>query len=481
MLEATVRSGIVGKLESIVGTEYVSTNQADLFIYSQDMTQAKPSLPDVVVMPKSVEEVQAIVRLANEEKIPITPYVAGGNIGGLAIPLKGGIVLDLRRMNRIIEVNPVDMYAVVEPGVTFGHIKAYLDENHPDLMYTYAFSPPTTGVVTNALLQGLDTLSFRYGAASHWVTGLEVVLPTGEVVKIGSCAVSGTWQAIVPFPELSGLFLGWQGTTGVITKMAISVWPKPKHAVGMGFQLMDYEGGYEVFRILSRTRIPDDIIGNSFPLSKVSRLSMEHKKGSVYPAPPTLPGEPEFTVSVEISGNTEDELNAKIKVIEGVVKSELRHIKMNVRPPSPSTRGGFPRQDLPVLSGGGGLTWVGCYGPLSRWLETVKRGCALEDKYNIARSAYTRVMNEGHFVGLRWMLPYDKGDPETVRRVEALCVEQLDMVIEMGFIPYKTPVWAIRKLEERADESWLKLHRRIKEMLDPNNILNPGRWGAPEE
>ena len=140
-------------------------------------------------------------------------------------------------MDRIIEVNETDMYAVVEPGVTFGHIKAYLDQHHPDLVYTYAFSPPSTGIITNSILQGLDNLSFRYGAASHWVSGLEVLLATGEVVKLGSCAISKSWQAIVPFPELAGLFLGWQGTTGVITKMAVSLWPKPKHIVSPAFSV----------------------------------------------------------------------------------------------------------------------------------------------------------------------------------------------------------------------------------------------------
>jgi len=481
MLEATVKSGVVEELGKIVGSEFVSTNKADLYIHSHDMTQAEPSWPDIVALPKSVEEVQAIIRLANKEKIPVTPYVAGGNIGGLAIPLKGGISLDLKRMDRIIEVNETDMYAVVEAGATFGQMKAYLDKHHPNLMYTYAFSPPSTGIITNALLQGLDNLSFRYGAASAWVSGLEVVLPTEELVRIGSCAVSNTWQAIVPFPELAGLFLGWQGTTGVITKMAVSLWPKPKYMSGLHFQLMDLEGTYELLRVISRTRIPDDLIGTSFALGKVQRMAMEHQKSSLYPAQPKAPDEPEFTVSVEVSGNTETELNAKVNVIEEVVKEELKGTKPIVPQPSPSSRAGFPMQALGVLSGGGGLTWVGCYGPMSKWLETVKKGCELQDKYNISRSCYTRVMNEGHFVGLRWMLPYDKGDPEMVKRIEALCSEQIDMVLEMGYIPYKTPVWAIRKLEERADPNWVKLHRRIKEMLDPNNILNPGRWGAPQE
>jgi FAD/FMN-containing dehydrogenase len=481
MLEAAVKIGLKNELEAIVGSDFVTTSKADLYIYSQDLTQAKQGWPDIVVLPKSVEEVQAVIRLANEKRFPLTPYVAGGNIGGLAIPLQGGVVLDLKRMDRIIEVNETDMYAVVEPGVTFGHVKAYLDKHHPDLVYTYAFSPPSTGIITNSLLQGLDNLSFRYGAASHWVSGMEVALATGELVRIGSSAVSKTWQAIVPFPELAGLFLGWQGTTGVITKMAVSLWPKPKHTATMHFQFMDMEGAYEFFRVMSRTRIPDDMIGTSFALGKVSRLAMEHQKASLYPALVRAPGEPEFTSSVEVSGNTEGELTAKVKVIEEVIKGDLKDINLKVPPPMPSNSARFHMQTLPVLSSGGGLTWVGCYGPMSRWLETAKKGCELQDKYNISRSCYTRIMNEGHFVGLRWMLPFDKGDQGMVKRIEALCLEQMDMILDMGYVPYKTPAWAIRKIEERAGPDWVRLHRRVKEMLDPNNIFNPGRWGAPEK
>jgi FAD/FMN-containing dehydrogenase len=482
MLEAAVRSSMVKKLGKIVGSDFVSTNQADLYIYSQDMTQAEPSWPDMVVLPKSVGEVQAIIRLANKERIPVTPYVAGGNIGGLTIPLEGGILLDLKRMDRVIEVNETDMYAVVEPGVTFGHIKAYLEKHHPDLIYTYAFSPHSTSVLANALVQGLDNLSFRYGAASGWVSGLEVILPTGELVKIGSCAVSKGWQTLVPFPELAGLFLGWQGTTGIVTKMAVSLWPRPKHSVELNFQLMDMDGAYEFLRTISRTRIPDDILALSYPYVQMSKLAKaEHKKVSLYPAETSKPGEPEMVITVEISGNTENEFNAKVEVIEEVVKEELKDIKLTGPRTSTSRVDYFPEQALGILSSGGGLTWVGCYGPMSNWLETAKKGCALQDKYELSRSCYTRIMKEGHFVGLRWMLPFDKGDPEMVKRIRALCSEQLDMVLEMGYIPYKTPFWAIRKLEERAGPDWVKLHRRVKKMLDPNNILNPGRWGAPQE
>jgi glycolate oxidase len=480
MIEA-VKSKLVEGLEKIVGREYVSTNQADLYIYSYDLTTAEPNWPDIVVLPQSLDELRAVINLANREKVPVTPYIAGGNVGGLTIPLRGGIMLDLKRMNRIIEVSETDMYAVVEPGVTFGQIKAYLARHHPSLKYTYAFSPPSTGVMANAIVQGLDNLSFRYGAASHWVTGLEVLLATGELVKIGSCAASKTWQAIAPFPELDGLFLGWQGTTGVITRMAVSLWPNPKYGNAVTFIAMDLEGAYEIFQAIIRTRIPDDLIGTSFALNKVGQLAYAHKKAPMYPAARRLPGEPEFVITAEATGNTEKELNAKVEAVGEAVKARCTGYKYTGPDTMPSTTAAFPIQALGVLSSGGGLNWVGTYGPMSRWLETVKRGCELQDKYDITRSCYTRMMNEGHFAGLRWMLPYDKGDPALVQRIKDLCAEQLDLVLETGFIPYKTPVWAVRRLEELVGPDWLKLHRRVKAMLDPNNIMNPGRWGMPQQ
>ena len=479
MLETTLNKDIIEKLNNIVGKDFVSTNSADLFIYSNDMTQADSSTPDVIVLPQSVGEIQAVVSLANENRIPVTPYVAGGNIGGLAIPLKCGIILDLKRMKRL-EVNETDMYVVVEPGVTFGNIKKTLDEKYPHLVYTYAFSPGSTSVMCNALLQGLDTLSFRYGAASNWISGLEVVLPTGELVRIGSCAVSDTWQSLVPMPELAGLFLGWQGTTGIITKMALSLWPKPEHSTTLSFTMPDLKSSFELLKALRWTRVPDDLIGTSFAFGKVARLANEeHLKISLHPAQPILPDDPEFVISAELSGNTDDEIKAKEDVIKHAAKDTVKNTGMKGPMTSPSSRAHLPMQAIDVLSAGGGLTWVGCYGPMSRWLETFERGCAVQDKYNITRSGYTRIMNEGHFAAIRWLLPFNKEDPEDTERIKALSLEQLDIVFETGYIPYKTPVWAVRKLEEKAGNTWLDLHRSVKGMLDPNNIMNPGRWGAP--
>jgi glycolate oxidase len=173
--------------EKIVGSRYVSDRPAERFIYASDMTENSPHQPDFVVMPETVEEVQQIIQLANERLVPLVPFVTGQNVGGLTIPqVDGAVIVDLKRMDKIIDVDEEGMYIVVEPGVTFGHIRKYLDEHHPNLRYTYPLASPFSSVMANAILQGLCDLSSRYGAMADFVNGLEVVLPTGEIVRAGS-------------------------------------------------------------------------------------------------------------------------------------------------------------------------------------------------------------------------------------------------------------------------------------------------------
>ncbi|MHA1649564.1 MAG: FAD-binding oxidoreductase, partial [Candidatus Helarchaeota archaeon] len=112
--QAETHEEILNKLRKIVGNEWVSDFPEELLLYSYDMTEHPPSNPDFIVMPKSVEEIIEVVKLANEYKIPIVPFVTGNNIGGLTIPLKGGIVLDLKRMDRILHLNEDDMYIIID-------------------------------------------------------------------------------------------------------------------------------------------------------------------------------------------------------------------------------------------------------------------------------------------------------------------------------------------------------------------------------
>jgi glycolate oxidase len=171
-------------LESIVGTEFVASDLATRYIYSQDLTENEPHWPFGVVMPSNPEEVQRIVLEANRFCCPLVPFAYGLNMGGLTIPGQDAVVVDLKRMKRILEVNEEDLYMLVEPGVTFGMIRAYLDEHHAGFRYTYPLAPPQTSALSNALMDGLNNMSMRHGAMSEWLNGLEAVLPTGELVGL---------------------------------------------------------------------------------------------------------------------------------------------------------------------------------------------------------------------------------------------------------------------------------------------------------
>jgi len=219
---------ILKELEDIVGKDYASNRSEDLYIYSQDPGASLPRPADFVVMPITSKEVQEIVTLANREKIPIVPMGGGLTLSGLVIPIKGGIVMDMKRMNKIIEINDLSRFALIEAGVTSGQLLAYLSVNHPDLQPPIPDAPPSITIAGNALIHGSGYLSQKFGDHGSMINGLEVILPDGEIYKLGSCAVSDYWFTRGPIPDFIGMFISSFGTIGIITKLSIKLFPKHK-------------------------------------------------------------------------------------------------------------------------------------------------------------------------------------------------------------------------------------------------------------
>ena len=249
-------------LVNIVGKEYVSNQPEELYIYSFDLGTAEPCQPQYVVSPRATEHIQGIVRLANKEKIPIVPLGGGLSLAGLAVPLKGGILLDLKRMDSIIEVNENARYAVVECGVSQGQLTSYLEKNYPRLTHSEPGAPPAATLAGNVMIHGQGDLAQPYGFNSDLVNGLEVVLPTGEVCHIGSVAIGAGWFTNHPLPDV-GLFLGWCGTTGIITKLSIRLFPC-KRIRGVGTFVLEHEDLVpEAVYKLTHTQMAEDIVAFS--------------------------------------------------------------------------------------------------------------------------------------------------------------------------------------------------------------------------
>ena len=474
------------QLASIVGPEYVSNKKADLYLYSRDFITAtattRPGRCDFVVMPETVDEVQRIVRLANREKIPVIPTVSMINIGATATPLEGGIVMDLRRMNKVLEVNEDDMYVLVEGGITWADLKGYLEKNHPDFRIGLTLSPPATGVVPSCLEYGMFDTSFLFGTGAEHINGLEVVLPTGELIRTGPSMISPDWVSRGPVPDLTGLFIGWEGTTGIVTKASIKIWPKlPKTDVAV--ISMDWDQGIEIAKRLARAHLgiySHQLANHPFIIAMFGCFTNPEE---FVPYEPEKNGLHDCYNLLSIGAYTEKEMEAKVEAVEAIAKEgggEVRVVEdlmvdFNVRTGIPCLA--HPHQCWGVwyTYKGGGHEWCGTLGSVRKTLEFYYKGREIAWKKYHKHSFYAhRFLFGGHIHMLRHLLACNKNDPEDTKKLLMLNKELTELALELGLIRYKPPYWAKAMESEKAHPGSVELIRKVKKLLDPNRIMNPG-------
>jgi FAD/FMN-containing dehydrogenase len=239
---ATFRT-VLGKFEEAVGRQWVFSEEEDVLLYRDAYSPLRGEpieiLPSAAVAPDSVEQVQGIVRTANEYKIPLFPISTGKNLGygGSAPNLTGSVVVDLRRMNRVIEVDERRHFAIVEPGVSYFDLYRYIQDRKLKVWIDCP-DPGWGSVVGNSLDHGVGYTYGAYRDHFHSHSGMEVVLPNGEVMRTGMGALPGakTWgeYRYGYGPYVDGLFS--QGNFGIVTKMGFWLMPEPEAYIsGMVF------------------------------------------------------------------------------------------------------------------------------------------------------------------------------------------------------------------------------------------------------
>lgn len=221
---------VIKKLTAIVGPAHLLTTPEDCWTYAYDATD-QAHAPDAVVFPGSAAEIARIVKLANEHRFPVTPRGAGTGRSGGAVPIEGGVVLVLTRLNRILEISRDDLVAVVEPGVILGRLKREVEAQG---LY-YPPDPASAEFCTiggNVAECAGGAVAVQWGVTRDYVLGLEVVLPTGEIIEAGSRTMKG----VVGY-DLTRLFLGSEGTLGVITRITLRLVAKPaaRQTLAAGF------------------------------------------------------------------------------------------------------------------------------------------------------------------------------------------------------------------------------------------------------
>ncbi|MHA1291649.1 MAG: FAD-binding oxidoreductase [Promethearchaeota archaeon] len=259
---------IVAELKKIVGDNNATDDPAVCFAHTRDQF-VKTRGPDYVVLVSNRDEISKVLKFAYEHSIPVVPKGTGANISGAVIPERGGIILDLKKMNRILEIDKENMTATIEPGVSMGQLQ--IEAWKRGLFVPEPSGPHVVKVIANLVqCRGISTYSAKYGVGDQHILGYEWVMPNGEIVKMGCFAnpageKSDNW-AHVSGPDLSGIFLFAFGTLGVCTKAKIKLYPKKEDCEGGApDKYMAIAGDLDkCFTILKRLVNYDGVYSNIF-------------------------------------------------------------------------------------------------------------------------------------------------------------------------------------------------------------------------
>jgi len=250
------------ELKNIFGPDSVSTSKADLITYSRDnlpltifhQRQKKVvNLPDAIVWPNNYDDVVKILKFANEKKVPIIPYGAGSGVCGGTVALKGGIIIDLKRLDKVITIEDKSLLVTAQSGIN-GQI---LEEALNVRGYTLGHFPAS--IYCSTLGGWLSTkaagqLSTRYGKIEDMVVAVTAVLPTGEVVSTKAVPRTSTG------PTLMHLFVGAEGTLGIILDAVLRIWPTPEQRETKGFLFKDISSGLEAIRLIMRNGLRPAVV-----------------------------------------------------------------------------------------------------------------------------------------------------------------------------------------------------------------------------
>jgi glycolate oxidase len=454
-------TAVIEEIKGIAGEANCTTRTADLYVYGFDASIHHEN-PDIVVLPKSTEQIREIVKVANKYKIPILARGAGTGLCGHAVPLKKGIVLDMCNMNTIKEVHVEDLYCVVEPGVVYAQLNKELAKKN-------FFFPPTPGSGDVCTIGGMVAVNasgmraIKYGATRDYVLGLEVVLPSGEIMRTGTRTLKNSSGY-----QLDRLFVGSEGTLGVITEINLRVSPLPK-ARALALVAFDdlVKAGQCVSNLIAHPLIPSaiEIIDNVC----IKAVNNAMKVG--FP-------DVEAMLLVEVDGHpkvVEDEIKLVSEICE---KSGAVNVEFSTDTATMNKWIAGRKAVLPSLSRyGEKFVSVSLADDMAVPMSQIPK--AVKAFQEIAKKNGVIVGTYGHAAdgNLHTKMLLDPKSKKYWENGEKAVKEIFDAVLKLGGTVTGEHGVAISKAPYMQTErpSALATMKAIKKALDPNNIMNPGK------
>jgi glycolate oxidase len=451
----------INTLKEIAGADNVLAGKEDLLTYSYDATNIWTHMPELVVLPHTTAQISDIMKLANENRIPVTARGGGTNVSGGSIPVKGGIVLCTTRMDRIISVNKDTLVAEAEPGVV-------MQEFNQVLVKEGLFYPPDPQSAMGCTLGGTvaenasGPYGLKYGVTKQYILGLEVVLANGDIARLGGLTIKNRMGY-----ELAALFTGSEGTLGIITRVIVRLLPLPQSERTMLAVFDSTEkAGEAVSRIIGSRILPAKIefVDNWF-LGRMEELT--HLG---------LPVDAEALLLIQSDGDAqaaEHEIDRIIEICCSLGAREARAAKGEAEAAKlwqarKSAFGAVYSSSPSVLS-------EDITVPRDKIAALIKRFNEIGKKYGFP----IHIVGHAGDGNLHPAVLTDINDKENFARASQVVEEMIMSGLELNGVlsgEHGIGLEKQRFMRRAMDPIALKLMQDIKHLLDPHGILNPGKY-----
>ncbi len=455
-----MNDALLKEFQALVGKENVMESEADKFSYAYDAAVLDPVVPGLVVRPESREAMGKVVKLCNDNGLPITVRGSGTNLSGGTIPSKGGVVILTNALNKILEINEADLYAIVEPGVITAKFAA-------EVAAKGLFYPPDPGSQAVSTLGGNvaenagGLRGLKYGVTKDYVMGVDFFDVDGEIVKSGSRTVK-----CVTGLNLAGLMVGSEGTLGVFEKITLKLTPPPLAAKAMMAIFDDVNKACEtVAAIIAAKIVPATLeLMDNFTIRTVEDFA---KAG--------LPVDAQALLLIEVDGHP-GQVAEEAEKVEAICK-KLGAVRIQV------AKDAAERNKV----------WEARRAALSA-LARVSPTTVLEDA-TVPRSKIPAMMQALDRIARKYKLTIgtfghagdgnlhptiltDRRNTEEWHRVEAAVDEIFDEALALGGTlsgEHGIGMAKSKYMEKETSRATILYSRRLKKALDPKGILNPGK------
>jgi glycolate oxidase len=450
----------IRELQTAIGAEKVLSSPIDLIAYSFDGT-FEQHLPDAVVLPETDEEVSAVVRIASHHNVPIVPRGMSSGLAGGSIPTQGGIVMSLTRMSRILEIDEENMTATVQAGVVTADLQAAVEK-------LGLFYPPDPSSIKQSTIGGNVACNaggprcLKYGVTGDYVLGLVVVLADGRIIRTGGKAI----KDVTGF-NVKQLFVGSEGALGIITQAILRLISKPPYArtALVHFPTLE-DASRSVHAVLTRGLVPATL--ELLDETAIECIEEAMRLG--------LPLDVEALLLIESDGADKESVNREIDAIADIClqtgasqvetarseeeRAELWRARRSVSPSLARKAPNKLGEDITV--------------PRSAIPEAARRLKAISAAYGLPIVIFGHA-GDGN---LHPNILFDRRNPDQREKVEQIVGEIFQLALDLGGTlsgEHGIGTFKLSYVQQALGPVSIDIQRRIKQAMDPQNILNPGK------